>query len=642
MYEKLYSQYLEFLSDVNDEGWISIHCPFHGDEHQSAGVNIYSGVFHCYAKCGPMSPYTFLQRLLQITKEDVISLIDEFVDEFKVQLNIESDGDKIRYIKSPSELGNVRVKIEKAKLLLSEDNLLIQSYLQSRGLSFETLVRKGVGFLEAKDCPEWWQKDLKWERDSLVIPYTINNKIIGIHYRDILGNKTSEKESKFHLYSIDEVEDQDAVILVEGETDNYKTFENLDYKYTVVSSPTATFNKEWTRHFQDVRQVIGIHQADEAAEKMVASCRKYLGEKYTPLELPWGRKDVGKDVCDWINIHGKEQFQNLIQSILIPKSRRIMNGFELIEEGGVEQPWIIKNCLAERQSAMIGGYAKTYKTWIALNMCKCILTPGSKLFNIDNLKSKDDYDKNVLFIEEEGNISELKIRATMVLKDVPDWQKRVFWMHQMGLRLDDASWEIKLKKIIEEYNIGVIFFDPLQRLFTGDENDSSTIGVVWSTIARLLVQFSHLAVVIIHHFKKSSEQSEGLRNIRGSSRLAGEIDLGILCYEQTHGVKVEFKGRSIPHLVSPDGKDTFRLAFEDGIMNVDGPPIVMMKDEALVAELDNRFKWNVDDAATFFGKDKQTILNWAKKQKDKIKIFKGDAGQKPYLQIILDSEKEDE
>lgn len=633
MYEALYSKYLEFLSDVNEDGFRLVKCPLSShkngvDNKPSAGVNIYNGIYNCFGNCGSMSPYTFLQRLLEITKEDAYTLVEEFVDE---QCFIDKSlVDDIKYIKSPAELGNIRNTVEISKLLINPDEILVKEYLQSRNLSYDTLIRKGVGFLPAEKLPD--NPKRKWKRDSLVIPYTLNGKIIGVRYRDILGHKGSETDSSFHIYSIDEVEEQPIIILVEGETDCFKTFETLDYEYTVISTPTSTFNKEWARCFQDVGQVIVIHQADEAAEKFVIKCRKYLGEKYTPLELPWGRKDVGKDVCDWIGIHGKEEFNNLIQSVIIPKSRRIMNGHELIAEAGAEKPWILENCLQERQSAMIAGYAKSYKTWFALNMIECILTTGSKLCNIEHIKSLP-FDRNILFVEEEGNISELKSRAEKVLKDVPDWKDRVLWMHQMGTRLDDPNCEAKLRKHIIDYNIGVVFLDPFQRMFSGDENDSNTIGVVWSTISRLLAYFPHLSIVVIHHYKKSGEDADGLRNIRGSSRIAGEIDLGILCKEMNRGTKVNFKGRSIPHITGPDGKEEFKLVFDEGKLKVEGK-IVLAKDEALVKEVDDRCIWPLHEAAEFFGKDTETIKNWAKKHPTEIELIKGNAGQKPYLQII--------
>jgi DNA-binding transcriptional ArsR family regulator len=121
--------------------------------------------------------------------------------------------------------------------------------------------------------------------------------------------------------------------------------------------------------------------------------------------------------------------------------------------------------------------------------------------------------------------------------------------HRQGIKFTDSSTVDTLIAVCREEDIKVVFFDPLQRMMPGvNENDSNETGVVWDEIFRLQLALPHLVVVVIHHANKTDRLT--WESVRGSSRHAGEVDLGIFCQKhptEDNAVRIAYDGRDIPN-----------------------------------------------------------------------------------------------
>jgi hypothetical protein len=614
-YDQLYRIYIPVpFKEPDASGFISVRCPFidnhaHGDKNASAGISVESGVFNCY-KCGPMSLSTFLQRIANMSEDEALDTIDEFRQSHGLIERIETFNNR-----PPRFSPMFEDLVLKSKQYMDPEETVVQEYLRSRRLEYSTLLHLEVGLLPAHET--------HWGRQSLVFPYTYNKQVVAVRYRDAAGNKGGEQNCHFTLWGIDELDDdKEVVILAEGETDRLAIWQAVQGEYTVVSSPTATFQRQWAREFEGIRQVILLAQADDAAPKMVDKARAALGDKLTVLELPWRRREFGKDACDWIKNHSEEEFRNLIKGTVTPVYRRILSGKEMREVASDEPDWLIKGLLGRRNAAIIGGPAKAMKTWLALNIVRCLLSPGEPLCGIPELVSVPEKAR-ILIVEEEGSLTELKKRAEVVLEGT-DWEEQTFWSHHLGVRLDESAWVQKLIKNITELKIDLLILDPLQRLHTQDENDASKMGLVWNAVDQLLVMFPELSIIVLHHFKKAADVGEGWNAFRGSSRLAGEVDLGIFverrAASEATGIKVKFIGRNIPDITTADNKDIFKLAFKDGRFTLDSGQVHIGKHTALIAEMKERRMWSLKEAAQHFEVSVDTVRNWVKKLPDELEI----------------------
>lgn len=600
MYTKLFEELgVAFTSDSGE--FLACHCPFHDDDKASAGISKKTGVFNCY-RCGSLSPTKFIEKLIGCDHVEAIAIFEEFRQANQLIEKVNTFSVRIpRYTK---RLEDLALRAQTFTL----PNEVVEEYMCSRGLLLETLKSLQVGYLPSELT--------SWGRDSLVFPYAVGGRVVGVRYRDFLGNKGGEPGCHFTLWGIDCLTEADFVVVVEGETDRLAAYQALGSKYIVVSTPTAAFRKEWGREFENIRQVILVPQADEATDKMVQSAASALGSKLTVAYLPWHRREFGKDVCDWLRLRGAKGFEDFVLSHVTPMHKRFLFGYELEEAAGEDPTWYIDGLLAKRQVCVIGGPPKTYKTWLALNMVKCLLEPGTSFCGVPALVSNNEV-QNILFVEEEGPLVELYKRAKIVLEGT-DWRKRVVWGHHLGIRFDSPDSLDKLSRAITEYNVSILIVDPFQRTYTVDENDASEMGKVWDAIQMLLTTFPDLSVVIIHHFTKIGSIAQKWKAFRGSSRTAAEADLGIFVdvrrSKGSTGIEVAFDGRSINAIVAPNGSERFCLFFESstGSLVMDTTTVVIGGAEDLEATAQSA-PLTIKEAAERFKVSTHTVRNWVAK-----------------------------
>lgn len=100
----------------------------------------------------------------------------------------------------------------------------------------------------------------------------------------------------------------------------------------------------------------------------------------------------------------------------------------------------------------------------------------------------------------------------------------LYYCHRSGLNLrtdEDAEW---VMSEVRRTGVSVVFIDPLQRVYGGvNENDASETGPVWDRIHQIASE-TDAAMVVLHHTNKSGNELSQ-EAIRGSSRVAGEVDL---------------------------------------------------------------------------------------------------------------------
>lgn len=615
-YYDFYATYLD-LPTGSDTDFVSCHCPFkdnhaHGDKTGSAGVNLKNGVFNCFV-CGAMSAYKFLLTVdKSLTPPEAAAILDDYrrntgiiekTETFTASRVIDPKWSRMVKKAREADLRSLDIALE---------------YAESRGLTIESLMSLGVGYLSYEDT--------HWERDSLVFPYEINGKVVGIRYRDSQGNKGGEPRCHFTIWGADELadypEDSPRIAVVnEGESDRIKSWQILranGLPYPVVGTPTATFRHEWVREFEGFYKIIWVPQDDEPSIKATEKFKDYFKDRAVILKLPWRRRQMGKDLCEWCAYNSDKEYVDRIQTHVGEINNRLLTGIEFEQVANKPRHYLIHKLLARRQVAVIAGPPKAFKTWVALNMVRCFLIPGEHLFGIPELYSLEK-DLKVLIVEEEGDAEELYQRAKLVLGDIPDWQQRTLWSHHLGVRLDQEDWVDRVSGWISEHNIDVVIFDPLQRLHGKDENSAAEMGDVWTAIHHLTTKFKNLAAIILHHFNKTGGVEDEWEALRGSSRTAAEADLGIFCdrlpLNLGKGCKIRLSGRTLPDLdVYDEGSHTLKLPFNpsNGLLLYNSNLVGVEKHLVFAEAMKSKGIWTVQEAAKYFKVTTNTINNWIK------------------------------
>lgn len=538
-----YSEYgLEISEEPNESGWIECNCPIHPHNDKKkkyAAINVYSGNFKCWgADCQSnyreklgynlesqvLTPREFLIVVHDVDKDEAHRRVQEFIENIDPTILDVCTWDKVY---RPNKEWQEEALLAASKLDESLD--IVQEYIKSRGLRFETLQQFKIGYVE--DAEEF-----------LTLPYFYNGAVVGFKCRTIDGRKTNPKGSYSCLYNMDNAINSASkiVIVVEGETDCLyltQTLQDNNLSIPVIATPGALFKKEWERDLRQFKKIICIPQADDAAEGLVKGLKKALPKKLEILSLPWKPLTWGKDVCDFCRQHDVQILLDLIGNETIKEEKRVYTGDEFILLSDIDVPYLVPHLIERNTKVFIVGEPKTYKTWIALQLMDSLVnkTPFLGIDQwtpiLDNLR--------VMLIEEEGARHRMGARLKKVTNG--NGVDRIRVIHRQSVLVDEANQFLKLVEDIREFMPDLLIFDPFVMLHTQDENSASGTNIVMTAFNKLLTIFPQMAIVVIHHAPKANT-----RGIRGSSNIFGSIDELISVTRNSTGlIELELRGRDL-------------------------------------------------------------------------------------------------
>lgn len=556
-----YAPYTHVPSNPPPSGWVSIRCCLHEDKEASAGFDVNTGYYKCF-RCGAMSPEAFLVKLGEFSS---IVEASAFVDNYRKvhELTEVTNTFSHALVFDPRwhdmwrrSVSAVEDALEKREGEVFE---FLMEYIESRGLSESVIRKAAIGFLP--------KEETSWSRDSLVFAYTLGGKVVGLRYRDRSGNKHGEKGTHFCLWGLDELEGKTAAILCEGESDRLRTMAVLEEcgesmaHVGVVSTPTGDFRAEWVRDFEGVQKIYSVAQADETAGEMVKKCQTFLGARHEAVTLPWRRAEYGKDVCHWMVTRTAAEFLDVLGIYGVDRVSAFMSGAEFAKIATREDSPLIHKLFNRREIGILAGPPKNRKTWLALNMIRAFVY-GEEFLGMPGVKGVGG---KVLFIEEEGNEADFCDRLDKVFGG-QQWHRDVRVGFRLGVNLDDPWWRESLVKEVRRNQIDLVVADPFQKMTRGDENSAEEMAKPWHTLQDLTNRCARTGVLLLHHFGKTGTVEAGWNALRGSSRLAGEADLGMFLEKdgRTGGNVMALDGRSLrPFDFMPEDMMLYHLGWDE-------------------------------------------------------------------------------
>jgi AAA domain len=189
---------------------------------------------------------------------------------------------------------------------------------------------------------------------------------------------------------------------------------------------------------------------------------------------------------------------------------------ELFDSSEPENPaWITRGVLPKRGVLLLGGPAKSMKSFLMLDMARSLAEGG-------NLWGLQDYEIKVpvptLYIDAEVGHNELRRR--LQLRPRPPLFH--YASEEKGMYFDSMPGTMKLKRLIDKTGAKVVIIDPLTRCLMGEESDAKNIGGMFNNIYDLLNERPEMSVVLSYHIRKPSDD-EGYDplspyNLRGSAK----------------------------------------------------------------------------------------------------------------------------
>ncbi|MBN1444376.1 MAG: AAA family ATPase, partial [Planctomycetes bacterium] len=183
-----------------------------------------------------------------------------------------------------------------------------------------------------------------------------------------------------------------------------------------------------------------------------------------------------------------------------------------LEREDPHEHWLIKDLWARRAVGVIGGAAKSFKSYLALDLAFSVAsaTPALGRFPVE------DPGLALVYLAEDS-LPHVRSRIEALCRhraiDIHDLELVV--ITEPTLQLDTRSDQDRLRSTIARLQPRILLLDPLVRLHSGDENDSRDVSRLLGFFRDLERTFA-LALALVHHVSKKAQSRPG-QALRGSS-----------------------------------------------------------------------------------------------------------------------------
>ena len=187
---------------------------------------------------------------------------------------------------------------------------------------------------------------------------------------------------------------------------------------------------------------------------------------------------------------------------------------QIIKKDFGPELWMVGKLIPEQSITAITGIPGSYKTWLTLEIAKCVSQGSDFLGQFKTTKG------NVLFLDKENHLRNIQKRLKLLgVQNLP-----IFYFSRAEDFLIDKEKDYKsLVKAIDELNIKLVVFDSLVRIHSGDENNSRDIAKAMNAFRKITNRGA--TVIFIHHNRKEGIRTQSTTNsVRGSSDILAGID----------------------------------------------------------------------------------------------------------------------
>lgn len=179
-----------------------------------------------------------------------------------------------------------------------------------------------------------------------------------------------------------------------------------------------------------------------------------------------------------------------------------------------QTPWLISQLWAAEAVGIIGGAPKCCKTYLALEMALAVASgnPCLERFAVPQPGPVLIYAAEDSPFHVRARLLGLACARGIDFRSLP-----IFLILAEQLRLDLEIDRHRLARAIEKHQPRLLILDPFVRLHRLDENSAMEVSALLADLRALQRRF-HLAVLLVHHTRKTNSEASG-QTLRGSSDL---------------------------------------------------------------------------------------------------------------------------
>ena len=499
-------------------------CPFHNEKTPSFSILEKEKMFKCFG-CGVGGDgIKFVEMMEELQPIDAAKLIDKDFhlglfdkQDFKpTKKNIPKKVEKTmpKQEEKPFELDpSIKPYLQECAKHIEE-----QTYMQSRGLTIETLKKFKVGYDR--------------ERNSITIPYS--NAMVYYQMRSINEKRfykpEREKAGEEPLYNERALTNRTRTPIFVVESPICAMSVAQEGGIAIATCGTGCINKltEALKKTKPRGALILCFDNDDAgkdASKKVASELEKMEVKYLVYNIAPDCKDPNEML-----VANKDKFDLLIQEAIFQAKKLTATKYDLqrvcdLQDKEIPDPyWVIQDILPEGL-AMLTAASKVGKSWLAQQIC-IEVARGGEIFGKRCTKS------GAVYLALEDSEKRIQQRGATYMnnqKTPPGYQVTIH-----APTLDTGLYDMMQLYLDEDPTIKLIVIDTLQRVRGLPLKNETAYATDYRELGKLkeFADNHHICILLLHHVRKMADQNDAFNMINGSNGVMGVLDTSWLIYKK--------------------------------------------------------------------------------------------------------------
>lgn len=209
-----------------------------------------------------------------------------------------------------------------------------------------------------------------------------------------------------------------------------------------------------------------------------------------------------------------------------------------------EPGWLVEGLWGEQAVGFIGGTPKSGKSFLALELAVAVASgrPCLGRFEVPDPGP-------VLLFAAEDTAADVRHRVAGLARArrVDLERLAVGLITEPVLQLDRPSHQYRLAATLDKIRPRLLILDPLVRLHAGDENSAADTSALLGFLRGLQREFG-VALVIVHHVRKSASSGQPGQALRGSGDLHAWSDSNLFVLHRASGLELHTEHRNHPAL----------------------------------------------------------------------------------------------
>jgi len=256
---------------------------------------------------------------------------------------------------------------------------------------------------------------------------------------------------------------------------------------------------------------------------------------------------------------------------------------ELFEQPTIENASWAEKLVPKAGKVLIGGEAKTGKTFLLLNLIE-MLTVGGNVWDIPEFSVPRP--TRVLYVDQELGLYGLQKRLKNFYNTLGTVPRNSYFLSRVPeMELDRPGGRKMLESAIEECHAQVVVIDPISQSMWGDDSNNRDVRALFHETDILLKKYEEdgVSMVFCHHFGKPPKSYQdklahnpgGMYNFRGASKWVDAPDTIVTCVKSNCSLS-EGKWRislnfTFRHEEEMSGRDVY--VQQGGVLHVGTPSI---------------------------------------------------------------------